>query len=139
MTLVADRSDTGNAGDAPGREWQQAGVVARPVQCAVGFRKRRLAPGVELDAGDARVRFLSSELATFFDGRTGNLESAHDGHLYYLYRVSDSLPPAGEQLLAGVPRDSIALLAASPKLLTPVVVLPPDAAAEFAGWFHSLS
>lgn len=134
---MADRGDTEGAENAPPVEWRHGGVVARSVRCAVGFRKRRTAPGVEFDAGDVRVRFLSRELAVFLDGGAGQLE-AGSGLLFYLCRVGANPPGGGEKTLADVPPGSIALLAASHRLLTPVAVLPPDVAAGFGHWFRSL-
>lgn len=122
----------------PAGRWQHEGVTATAVQCPVGLRRRRTAPGVELSSGDVQVRFLSRELADFFAGRTDNLESWGRGATYFLYLVSAALPPAGEQTLAGVPHGSITLLAAAPRLLTPVFVLPPDAAADLSRWFRAL-
>lgn len=126
-----------DAEDAPGEEWRYHGLVVRPVLCAVGFRRRRTAPGVEFDTGDVRVRFLSRELAVFLDRGTGQLE-AGVSPLFSLHWVDTTLPGSGEKTLADVPPGSITLLAASHRLLTPVAVLPPDAAADFRRWFRSL-
>jgi len=119
-------------------QWQSAGVVARPVECAVGFRRRKTAPGVEIASRDVRVRFLCRELDDFLTGRTDNLECWGRGETYFLYLVSEALPPAGEQTLSGVPHGSITLLAASPRLLTPVFVLLPNEAADLGRWFGAL-
>lgn len=121
-----------------GPRWEHDGLTASPIQVNVGFRKRRTAPAVELRTADVRVQFLSRDLATFFDGATDNLEGSTDGQLFYLYRVSEALPPAAEQFLADVSHGSITLLAASHRLLTPVVILGPAAASEFGRWFHAL-
>lgn len=124
---------------ATDEHWEHEGVAARSVDLPAGFRKRRTQPGVEFAAGDVRATFSCRELRMFFDGRTDNLESGVRGALYYLYLVSEALPQAGEQTLAGVPHGSITLLAASHRLLTPVFVLPPDAAADLSRWFRALS
>lgn len=115
-------------------------MTATAVEMPVGFRKRRVAPAVDVTVEGVRVGFLSAELVSFFDQKTDLVESsADDGRLYFLYRVSTALPPAAEKALADVPLNSITLLAAARELLTPVTVLPPAAAESLERWFRALS
>jgi len=138
LGIVADPNATNDVPDQAA-EWRHGSFTARSVQHKAGFLKRRTVPGVDITVGDQiRIGFLNRELSDFFDGRTDNLEGSCNGALFYLYRVSDALPPAGEKPLEGVPVGSITVLAASGHVLAPLVVLPPYEAGEFGRWFAAL-
>lgn len=118
--------------------WQGAGLIAQPMQIAVG-RRGKTVPGVLLSANGVEAPMRADDLRDFAAGRLDIIESVgQDAPVSFLARTSGISPnsAAGEQV-QGLPKESVVFLP-PPMTSPPTEVLVGATLAGFILWAGQL-